>query len=229
MNVNSLGSVTIAGVVVLESPQPINPQKGPRNVVFDVNLCIVEGSQTVTMALLRCFAPSEMTNEIQAMADKDFQKAFVVTNIETTHFLFKMKKLIHFPQIASVTPNSISPFMSGFEISDYAFVGDIYQVKISFILYSLHSHNRHFKLIPSDGDASMETNPYITMTGTVTKFNSGGHTFTMTPLQYVVLTHTTSPFPIHVHFADSNSKKRWGAEGPRVAIGSSITLGGSLQ
>ena len=75
----------------------------------------------------------------------------------------------------------------------------------------------------------METNPYITATGTVTKFDSGDHTFTMTPSQYVILTHTTSPFPIHAHFADSDSKKRWGAEGPRVAIGSSITLGGSLQ
>ena len=91
MNVNSPGSVTIAGVVVLESPRPIDPQKGPRNVVFDVNLCIVEGSQTVTMALLRYFAPSEMTNEIQAMADKDFQKAFIVANVKAILFLFKMK------------------------------------------------------------------------------------------------------------------------------------------
>ena len=29
MNVNSPGSVTIAGVVVLQSPRPIDPQKGP--------------------------------------------------------------------------------------------------------------------------------------------------------------------------------------------------------
>ena len=58
MNVNSPGSVTIAGVAVLQSPQPIDPQKGPQNIVFDVNICIVEGSQTITMALLRYFAPS---------------------------------------------------------------------------------------------------------------------------------------------------------------------------
>ena len=81
VNINSPGSITIAGVAVLQSPRPIDPQKGPRNVVFDINLCIVEGSQSVTMALLRYFAPTEMTNEIQNMAEKPFQKAFIVANV----------------------------------------------------------------------------------------------------------------------------------------------------
>ena len=87
----------------------------------------------------------------------------------------------------------------------------------------------HHKLIPFDGDADMETNPYITVTGSVAKFDSESRSFTMTPTQYVVLTHSTSPFPIHADFADCTSKKRWGTEGPRIAVGSSITLGGSLQ
>lgn len=51
----------------------------------------------------------------------------------------------------------------------------------------------------------------------------------MTPTQYIALTHAASPFPIHAHFADSNSKKRWGPDGPKVAIGSTVTLGGLLQ
>jgi hypothetical protein len=75
----------------------------------------------------------------------------------------------------------------------------------------------------------MQNNPYITVTGNVTKFNPEDHTFTMTPTQYIVLTHTTSSFPIHAHFTDSTSKKRWGADGPKVAVGSTITLGGFLQ
>ena len=75
----------------------------------------------------------------------------------------------------------------------------------------------------------METNPYITITGSVTKFNSKTQSFTMTPTQYVVLTHSTSPFLIHADFSDSTSKKRWGAEGLRVAVRSSMALGGSLQ
>lgn len=120
--------------------------------------------------------------------------------------------------------------MTGFEISDYAFVGDIYQVSDN----ASHSFSdfltRHIiKLIPFDGDINMKTNPYITVTGNVTKFDSEDHSFTMTPTQYIILTHTSSPFPIHAQFADSNNKKRWGADGPKVAVGSTITLGGSLQ
>jgi hypothetical protein len=75
----------------------------------------------------------------------------------------------------------------------------------------------------------MQTNPYITVTGSVTKSNTEDHSFTMTPTQYVILTHTNAPFPIHAHFADGASKKRWGPDGPKVAIGSTITIGGSLQ
>ena len=75
----------------------------------------------------------------------------------------------------------------------------------------------------------METNPYITVTGCVTNFDKEHRSFTMTPTQYIILTHTTSPFPIHAHFADSDSKKRWGAEGPRATVGSTVTIGGSLQ
>jgi hypothetical protein len=75
----------------------------------------------------------------------------------------------------------------------------------------------------------MQTSPYITITGNISKFDTDDRSFTMTPTQYIVLTHTVSPFPIHGHFADSNSKKRWGADGPKVAVGSTITLGGFLQ
>jgi hypothetical protein len=85
------------------------------------------------------------------------------------------------------------------------------------------------QLIPFDGDANMQTNPHVTITGTVTKFDYDDRSFTMTPTQYIILTHTTAPFPIHGHFADSGSKKRWGADGPKLTVGSSITLGGSLQ
>ena len=75
----------------------------------------------------------------------------------------------------------------------------------------------------------METNPYITVTGTVTNFDVDDHTFTMTPSQYVVLTHSSLPFPIHAHFANWSSKKRWGPEGPKVTVGTTITFGGVLE
>jgi hypothetical protein len=81
------GSVTVSGVVVLQSPRAVNPQRGPRNVVFDANFCVVEGSRTVAMALLRYFAPNEMANEIQKIAEKPFQKAFVVASVNFSSYL----------------------------------------------------------------------------------------------------------------------------------------------
>jgi hypothetical protein len=78
---NSTASVCIAGVVVLESPRPVDPQKGSRHVVFDASFCIVHESETVTLSLLRYFASTEMATQIQKMADKPYQKAFVVANV----------------------------------------------------------------------------------------------------------------------------------------------------
>ena len=91
---------------------------------------------------------------------------------------------------------------SGYQLSDYAFIGDIHQVshdvlqlkKVILILF--------MKLIPIEGDMNIETNPYIIMTGTVASFNADDHTFAMTPNQYIVLTHSSLPFPIHAHFAN---------------------------
>ena len=77
----STGSVSIAGVVVLESPRAVDPQKGPRHVVFDANFCIVRESETITMTLLWFFASNEMATEIQNMAKKQYQKAFIVATV----------------------------------------------------------------------------------------------------------------------------------------------------
>jgi hypothetical protein len=119
--------------------------------------------------------------------------------------------------------------MCDFDVSDYAFVGDIHQVNnISLLLLTILTTSLT-QLIPFDGDLDMQNNPYITVTGTVTRFDVEERTFTMTPSQYIVLIHTMSPFPIHAHFVDSNSKKRWGAEGPKAIVGSTVTIGGSLQ
>jgi hypothetical protein len=139
---NSPGSVTISGVVVLQSPRAIDPQRGPRNVVFDANFCIVEGSQTVTMALLRYFASNEMTNDIQQMAQKPFQRAFIIANVRHHILLTVYNKLIYL-QISSVTSSSIAPLMVDFEVSDYAFVGDIQQVTIILFLSFMSSNDTH--------------------------------------------------------------------------------------
>ena len=77
----STGSVSIAGVVVLESPRAVDPQKGPRHVVFDANFCVVRESETITMTLLHFFVSNKMTVEIQNMAKKQYQKAFIVATV----------------------------------------------------------------------------------------------------------------------------------------------------
>ena len=66
------------------------------------------------------------------------------------------------------------------------------------------------------------------MTGIITSFNTEDRTFTMTPTQYSVLQHTATKLPIRAYFADMESK-RWGENGPKVAVGSTITFGGLLQ
>ena len=71
----------IAGAVVLECPRAVDPHKGPRHVVFDANFCIVRQSESITMGLLRFFASTEMATEIQKMAEKQYQKAFVVATV----------------------------------------------------------------------------------------------------------------------------------------------------
>ena len=72
-------------------------------------------------------------------------------------------------------------------------------------------------------------NLYITVAGTIASFDTEDHTFTMTPSQYIGLIHASSGFSIHAHFVDWESKKRWGSNGPKAAVGSTITFGGFLE
>ena len=75
----------------------------------------------------------------------------------------------------------------------------------------------------------MEINPYITVTGTIAQFNADDRSFTMTPNQYTVLAHSYSVLPIHGHFGDWHSNKRWGTDGPKVTVGTTVTFGGLFE
>ena len=75
----------------------------------------------------------------------------------------------------------------------------------------------------------MEINPYITVTGTIAEFDTEDRSFTMTPNQYTVLTHSYSVLPIHGHFGDWHSNKRWGTDGPKVTVGTTITFSGFFE
>ncbi|KAF8805152.1 hypothetical protein BYT27DRAFT_7104584 [Phlegmacium glaucopus] len=106
---NSPGHVSLSAIAILTSPRPIDPQKGTRNIAFDANFYIIEGSQTSSLALLRYFTPEDMISSIQAFSEKPFQKAFIIANVHT------------------ISPNLITEDL---EMTDYSFVGDIVQLTI---------------------------------------------------------------------------------------------------
>ena len=135
-------------------------------------------------------------------------------------------------EISSIAPNSVptSLMLEDQEITDYAFGGDIQNVCSTYILPILIALIFFgTKLILIDDDVDMKVNPYITVAGTIASFDAGDHTFTMTPSQYIGLIHASSAFPIHAHFVDWESKKRWGSNGPKAAVGSTITFRGFLE
>jgi hypothetical protein len=43
--------------------------------------CIIQEIETVTLGLLQYFASTEMAVQIQKMAEKPYQKAFIIANV----------------------------------------------------------------------------------------------------------------------------------------------------
>ena len=75
------GYVSISAIAVLESPQPINPEKGLRNIALDANFYVIEGSQTACIGLVRHFASETMAVDLRKIIEKGFQKALVIANV----------------------------------------------------------------------------------------------------------------------------------------------------
>ena len=71
---NSPGYISISTMAVLASPQPVEPQKGLRNIVFN-------DIKQSSLALLHYFVSDNMINAIQKITNTNFQKAFIVTNV----------------------------------------------------------------------------------------------------------------------------------------------------
>jgi hypothetical protein len=61
---SSPGQIIVAGVVILTNPRPVDPQKGNRNIVFDINFPVKDGKKC-TLGLLRYFTPENRVNEFQ--------------------------------------------------------------------------------------------------------------------------------------------------------------------
>jgi hypothetical protein len=77
---SSPGQIIVAGVVILTNPRPVDPQKGNRNIVFDVNFPVKDGKKR-TLGLLRYFTPENRVNEFQKIWENTFTQAFIVAKV----------------------------------------------------------------------------------------------------------------------------------------------------
>jgi hypothetical protein len=76
---SSAGQILLTGIVVLASPRAVDPQKGSRNVAFDVNLPVKDGTNPA--CLLRYFIPEDRVGELQSIWENTFTKAFIISKV----------------------------------------------------------------------------------------------------------------------------------------------------
>jgi hypothetical protein len=77
---SSAGQILLTGIVVLASPRSVDPQKGNRNVVFDVSVPVKDGTN-LALGLLRYFIPEDRVGELQKIWENTFTKAFIVSKV----------------------------------------------------------------------------------------------------------------------------------------------------
>jgi hypothetical protein len=77
---SSPGQIFVNGVVILANARPVDPQKGNRNVAFDVNLPVKDGKKR-TLGLLRYFTPETRVSELQKIWDNTFTEAFIIAKV----------------------------------------------------------------------------------------------------------------------------------------------------
>jgi hypothetical protein len=87
---SSPGQIILAGIVILESPRAVDPQKGNRNIAFDVNIPVKDGNDSQALGLLRYFTPEDRVEELQTVWDNDFSRAFIVCKVRP-HPLFLLR------------------------------------------------------------------------------------------------------------------------------------------
>ncbi|KAF8798914.1 hypothetical protein BYT27DRAFT_7177119 [Phlegmacium glaucopus] len=161
----SPGYISVSAITILACPRPVDPQKGARNIVFDANFYIVEGSETSSLGLLRYFVPDDMMNVVEKFSENSFQKAFIIANISSI--------------TKDTIPNNL--VTEDLEITDYAFVGDIAQLTL--IHGDINEKTRphitamgtitHFS--PDDHSFQMSPSQYIALPRTSSPFPLHGY------------------------------------------------------
>jgi hypothetical protein len=74
------GQIILTGIVVIAHPRSIDPQKGNRNIAFDVSLPVKDG-KNATLGLLRYFTPEDRVDDLQKLSVNTFTEAFVVSKV----------------------------------------------------------------------------------------------------------------------------------------------------
>ena len=159
------GSITITTIAMITFQRALEPSKGPKNKVFDINLNIRDGHEDTTLGLLRYFVPDNLMDSIENI--KDFTQVFLVAMIAAMPSTGPTDKSIATQDIKSW--------------SEYAFLGDIIQVT-SFITSLFHKTNT-YKLVFTD-NINNDVEPYINLCGTVADSNRNESSFSMCPSQY---------------------------------------------
>ena len=77
---SSPGQTLLAGIVILAKPRAVDPERGNRNIAFDVNLPVKDGIDQA-LGLLRYFTPENRVTEFQKVWDNTFTKAFVISKV----------------------------------------------------------------------------------------------------------------------------------------------------
>lgn len=69
------GGTTISAVAVLTNPRPIDKTRGPRNLLFDVNIYVADDHDSPSLGLFRYFNKRNVTFE------DEFTYAFIVVHV----------------------------------------------------------------------------------------------------------------------------------------------------
>jgi hypothetical protein len=130
---SSPGQIFITGVVILANARAVDPQKGNRNIAFDINFPVKDGKRNM-LGLLRYFTPENRGSELEKIWDSTFTEAFIVAKVTfpTNTVICNLIDYILFQQIAAMPETGIPSELIEDDVSDYACVGDITEV-ITFI------------------------------------------------------------------------------------------------
>ena len=77
---SSSGQVIITGIVMLGNARAVEPQKGNRNIAFDVTIPVKDGAKD-TLALFRYFTPENKVDNLQKIWSVQFTQAYIVAKV----------------------------------------------------------------------------------------------------------------------------------------------------